>query len=214
MLPALWAFFLDVWPSSSFPALHVSIPVPPSFHHPTVYSAHTHSFFILFDCCLSVAFLPSFVLIFFQTLSQPFCSLQPWMSSLHPRPHLVSSFVSPLLQSLNIIYLIDLDFEGFCCCCGTTKVWRSWWPQWAIYPACTWAGWRWRRRSDGLFGGAVGRWGRGVQGQCWDQTTTLKAWKRSRRNTCMLFVLLSTYTYKTVTLKRPHLSFSAGDDSQ
>lgn len=202
--------FWDVWHSSFFPALHISIPVAPSSHRPIVYSAHTLSFLIPFDWSLSDVFLPSFV-SFFRPYLSPFPHFGPEWVHFTPRPHLVSSFVSPLLQPLDIIYLIDLDFEGFCCCCGTAEVWGSWWPQWAVYPACTWAGWGWRRRRDGLFGGAVRRWGGGVQGQCWDQTTTLKAWKKV---IVTLVCYLCCCLLKHIKLlNRPHLHFSAGDDS-
>lgn len=126
-------------------------PPPTSFllsplsSHPTVYSPHT--LFTFLYCSPEWVYLS-------------ICHLVP--------------FVSPLLQSLNVIYLVDLYLKGFCHCSCTPEVWRSWGSQWAIYPACTWAGCGGRRRSDGLFGGAVRRW---VQRQCWDQTTTLKAWK-------------------------------------
>ena len=103
------------------------------------------------------------------------------MSFLSPS-HLAPSFVSPLLQSLNVIDLIHLDLKGFSRRSRTPEVWGSWGPQWAIYPACTRAGGGGGRGRNGLFGGAMRWWGGGgrVQGQRWDQTTTLEAWKDNK----------------------------------
>lgn len=103
------------------------------------------------------------------------------MSFLSPS-HLAPYFVSPLLQSLDVIDLVHLDLKGFSRRSRTPEVWGSWGPQWAIYPACTWAGGGGGRRRNGLFGGAMRRWGGGgrVQGQRWDQTTTLEAWKNNK----------------------------------
>lgn len=105
-------------------------------------------------------------------------SSHPCLTRLLSLSHLAPSFVPPLLQSLDVIYLVHLDLKGFCRGGRAPEVRGSWGPQWAIYPARTWAGGGGRRGSDCLFGGAVRRWGGGrVQGKCWDQTTALEAWK-------------------------------------
>lgn len=113
---------------------------------------------------LSLAFLMS------QSLMLP-SPCPPHFSS----SHLAPSSVSPLLQSLHIIYLINLDLEGLGGRCRAPMVRRGWRSQRAIYPACTWAGGGRGRRGDGLLGRAVGRRDRrGIQGESRDQTPALE----------------------------------------